>query len=169
MNVLEMYGKIGGTTIFIVILVILYACLYASNPSVFSASLNNSLSLLVQLIPLVAAVYAFTFFINLIPVKPVMDLMKKDEHKWVIAIIGGILSSGPIYMWYPLLSELKAKGLDSKYIIAFLYNRSIKIPLLPLMISYFNLNYVLLLTGLTILFSTINGFVGGIMLRGDEK
>lgn len=78
---------------------------------------------------------------------------------WSVAILGGVASSGPIYMWFPLLADLKEKGAKDSLIVAFLYTRSIKIPLIPLMLHYFTWPFVVVLTAYTILFSIINGLV----------
>ncbi|MEA2074619.1 MAG: hypothetical protein U9O85_02630 [Euryarchaeota archaeon] len=50
---------------------------------------------------------------------------------WFLAISAGIISHGPIYIWYPLLKELRDRGMRSGLIAAFMYSRAIKIPLLP--------------------------------------
>jgi hypothetical protein len=72
-------------------------------------------------------------------------------------ILAGIISTGPIYAWYPFLSNLKEKGVNDGLIAVFLYNRSIKIQFFPLLLSYFSLSYVLTLTLLMIFFSVIQG------------
>jgi len=43
----------------------------------------------------------------------------KGIKKWFFAVIGGVLSSGPIYMWYPLLADLKEKGISNGLIACF--------------------------------------------------
>ena len=62
-------------------------------------------------------------------------------------------------MWYPFLADLKQKGMQPGLIACFLYNRAIKIPLLPAILIYFPLNFVLLLAGLMVLASLIQGIV----------
>ena len=76
----------------------------------------------------------------------------------MIAIFGGIISTGPIYLWYPLLSDLKEKGMKDSFIAAFLYNRAVKIPLMPMMIFYFGIRFTVILTIYIVIFSMINGF-----------
>lgn len=76
---------------------------------------------------------------------------------WLIAITGGIISAGPIYIWYPLLAELKEKGMKTSLVATFLYIRAVKIPLFPLMIYYFGLAFTLFFTLYLIIFSVING------------
>lgn len=77
----------------------------------------------------------------------------------VIAAVFGILSSGPIYVWYPLLAELQKKGMKTGHIAIFLYNRAIKLPLLPLFISYFGIMYAIAVFVSVFLASLLNGYL----------
>ena len=76
---------------------------------------------------------------------------------WLLAIFTGILSHGPIYAWYPILKDLREQGMKIGLITVFLYNRAIKIPLLPLMVYYFGIPFVIILTGYIIIASIVQG------------
>lgn len=76
---------------------------------------------------------------------------------WLLAAVGGVLATGPIYAWYALLQELRAKGMRASLAAVFLYSRAIKLPLLPLMIHYFGTAYTVVLCVYLIVFSIING------------
>lgn len=78
---------------------------------------------------------------------------------WMIALVGGILSHGPAYVWYPMLSDLRDHGARDGLVVAFFYTRSIKLPWLPLMISYFGLVFTVILTLLVILSAWIQGVI----------
>lgn len=78
---------------------------------------------------------------------------------WVWSILGGILSTGPIYLWYPLLNELQQHGVRDGYIAAFIYNRAVKPALLPVFIMYFGIVYVVVLTVIMIIASIFQGVV----------
>ncbi len=78
---------------------------------------------------------------------------------WVASVVGGILSMGPIYAWYAMLSELKEKGMRTALTATFLYSRAIKLPLLPVMIYYFGLPYTLILCLYLVTFAVINGML----------
>jgi len=84
---------------------------------------------------------------------------------WLIAVTGGILSHGPIYMWYPLLADLKAKGMKNNLIATFLYNRAVKIPIIPLLIYYFGWPFFIILTIYMIIASIINGWIVGKLVK----
>ena len=112
--------------------------------------------------PILPIIFGLMFISNLFldPQKIVRCLGAKSGKKgWLISILGGIISIGPIYMWYPLLSDLKGKGMKTSLIATFLYNRAIKIPLMPMMIYYFGWLFTAVLTVNMIIFSIINGFI----------
>ncbi|MGM5480237.1 MAG: hypothetical protein ACQESC_02145 [Nanobdellota archaeon] len=79
----------------------------------------------------------------------------------LLSVGAGIISTGAIYMWYPLLAELQQKGMSWKNITIFLYNRSIKLQLLPVMLVYFSTTFVITLLIVTIIISFIQGSVLG--------
>lgn len=76
---------------------------------------------------------------------------------WLLAAVGGVLATGPVYAWYPLLGELREKGMHPSLAAVFLYSRAIKLPLLPVMIHYFGGAYTLVLCFYILGFSAING------------
>ena len=84
---------------------------------------------------------------------------EKGIKKWFFAVVGGIISLGPIYVWYPLLKDLRDKGLDEGLIACFLYNRSIKIVVLPLAVFYFGIQYVAVLCLVMIIASVAQGLL----------
>ncbi len=86
-------------------------------------------------------------------------LEKQGVRKWLYVIVGGILSAGPIYLWYPLLADLNKKGLSYGLIACFLYNRAIKIPLLPVAIFYFGWKYIIVLNFVMIFASIFQGII----------
>jgi uncharacterized membrane protein YraQ (UPF0718 family) len=47
---------------------------------------------------------------------------------WIIALVGGVLSHGPAYIWYPLLADLRKNWARVGLVVAFFYTRSIKLP-----------------------------------------
>ena len=66
---------------------------------------------------------------------------KSNKKLWLFSIVSGIISMGPIYLWYPIMKELLDKGLKYRYVAVFLYNRGIKLQLLPMLILYFGITY----------------------------
>jgi len=128
----------------------------------FFAALKFLWRLIIQLMPIFALVFAIMFVTNyyLRPELVIRHVGKEAGFKkWLIMIAAGILSSGPVYAWYPWLSDLRDKGISNGLLATFLYNRAIKISLLPLFISYFSLTFVVLLTILMIIFSVLQGII----------
>ena len=70
-----------------------------------------------------------------------------------------------LFMLGILLRDLRNQGMKSSLIAAFLYNRAIKIPLLPLMIYYFGTRFVLIF----ICYIVVASIVQGMIIQRVEK
>jgi len=147
---------------FMIGVLLIYVIIYVINPTKTYLALSFFKNLLIKIIPIIILIFILTTLINYF-VKPktlIKYLGKKSGIKgWIITIIAGILSTGPIYTWYPLLKDLQKQGMRTGLITAFLYNRAVKIPLLPLLILYFGLIYSIILTIMIVLVSVIQGIV----------
>ncbi len=160
--------KIGSQWIFLILVVFLYLILCFFNLSLVKESLVGFTDLFLKIIPAFVVVFFLMFVFSLFfDSKKTSELIGRQAgiKGWLIAIIGGIISMGPIYMWYPLLADLREKGMRNAFIVVFLYNRAVKIPLLPMMIYYFGLPFVVILTFYMILFSIINGILVGKIVK----
>lgn len=153
--------KIENKYVFLILVGMVYSILFIVSPIVFESSLNYFLNLLVKIIPIFFLVFVLMSMMNYFftPKFVSKHLMEKGIKKWIFVIIGGFLSTGAIYMWYPLLADLKSKGLNYGLISCFLYNRAIKIPLLPLMVFYFSLKYVIVLGIVMVFVSVVQGII----------
>lgn len=76
---------------------------------------------------------------------------------WLLSITMGIVNHDSIYTWYPLLKKLRNHGMRTCLLAVFLYNRGVKIPLPPIMIYYFGIVFVVVLTVYMIIASVIEG------------
>jgi len=123
--------------------------------------MNFFYDIILKIIPVFILVFILMAITNyfITPRFVIKHLKEKGIKKWFFVIVGGILSTGPIYMWYPLLADLKNKGLDYGLIACFLYNRAIKIPLLPLAVIYFSWQYILVLSFVMIFASVVQGII----------
>ncbi|MBN1831267.1 MAG: hypothetical protein JW896_04075 [Deltaproteobacteria bacterium] len=83
----------------------------------------------------------------------------------LLTMTAGILSTGPIYAWYPLLKNLHKRGFPNSLIAVFLGNRSVKPFLLPVMISYFGWAYTLILAVLNVLGTLLTGYSVGFLVK----
>jgi len=118
--------------------------------------------LLDKVLPALALVFVLIFAINLLldPQRVRKYLGKQSGIKgWLTAIVAGILSTGPVYAWYAVLRDLRQKGMRTSLVAVLLYSRAVKLPLLPLLVHYFGLNYTLVLVLYLIGFSVISGLI----------
>ncbi len=148
--------------------VLLYLVLSLFRPQCVLKSVISSGNLLITIIPLLFLVIFFTAIINhLITPKMISKYVGKDSgiKGWLIAIAAGIFSHGPIYLWFPLFKGLRNQGMSSGLVAASLYNRAIKIPLLPLMVHYFGLLFV----GVLMIYMIIASVVEGKLIDMVEK
>jgi uncharacterized membrane protein YraQ (UPF0718 family) len=169
-------SKKNISIIIIAVIFVSYIILFFADRDIFRRSIDKFIILAVQIAPILLLIFIL-MFINFWLIKP--DMVKKYLGKqsgikgYLFSILAGIISVGSVYVWYPLLKDLKKRGMTNKLIAVFIYNRSIKLHLLPLMILYFGVNFSIILTILTILFSLIVGyFVQNIdeeNLREDEQ
>lgn len=146
---------------FLLTIIILYILISIFNQDIYIKSLGFFNQILLKILPIFILIFVLmtlsNYFVS--PSFVIKHLKQKGFKKWVFVIIGGILSSGPIYMWYPLLADLKNKGIDYGLIACFLYNRAIKIPLIPLMLLYFSWKYIFILAIVMIFMSIIQGML----------
>ena len=158
----KIFSKIRGSTWFLILVVFLYLICIIFNSDLCATAFNNFLKLLKDIIPILLIVFTLMFLSNLLlKTKNIVKYLGHDSGVlgYIISIVFGILSAGPIYMWYPLLADFKEKGTKDSLIATFLYNRAIKIQLLPMMIYSFGLKFVIILSIYMIIFSVINGIL----------
>lgn len=103
-------------------------------------------------------IYIFNVFISDAWIQNYLTKKIKFQHYLLIAFVG-ILSTGPIYLWFSYLSKMKKQGMRDDLISLFLYNRSIKLPLIPLLIEYFSFKITIIIMLLIFFFSFINAFL----------
>ncbi len=127
-----------------------------------TVSLEFFLLIIKKIIPVFVLVFVLMVLIDyfISPKKLIKYFGKKAGAKgWVISIVSGLISTGPMYMWYPLLNQMKKKGVKNRFVVTFLYNRAIKLPLLPLLIFYFGWAYTIVLTLVMMVASILQGMM----------
>ena len=133
---------------FLCFVLILYLVLFFFEPDRIIDSLKSSGMMCVKIVPILLVVVAFmgifNFFLN--PKSVTRYIGKASGMRGCFWAIGtGILSHGPIYLWYPLLKQLREQGMRNGLAAVFLYNRAIKIPLLTVMLYYFGTKFVIVM------------------------
>jgi len=145
---------------FLGFVVILYCALCLLHPERTYSSLKISWDIFVSVIPVLFIVVLFMGLLNyFLKPKTIRKHLGKESgiRGWLLAIFVGILSHGPIYVWYPLLRDLRNRGMKTGLVATFLYNRAIKIPLLPIMIFYFGVEFVVVLMAYMVVASIVQG------------
>ena len=87
---------------------------------------------------------------------------------WLIALVAGNISVGNIYFWFPMLKEMKDKGVRPDLIASFLFNRGIKLTWLPVMVLVFGKKYVLVLFVVTTVVSILQGIIIDLLMKKDK-
>ncbi len=147
---------------FLLVVVILYIVVAIFDTTNFTISFDSSIKLLWSLVPIFTFIVFLTAAINyLLKPKQIMKHFGKDSGKkgTLYAILGGILSHGPMYAWYGMLSDMKSHGLRDGLIVTFIYARAVKLPLLPLMIGVFGIGFTIIINIYIIVFSVLQGII----------
>jgi len=116
----------------------------------------------VKILPIFVLIIILTTLINYF-LKPKHIIRHLGEESGVMgvvyAVIGGILSHGPMYVWYGMLEEMREHGLKDGLIATFLYARAVKLPLLPFMIGLFGVTFAVVINLYILLFAILQGKV----------
>ena len=175
MSIKKSQGSMRGTLqsprymlIFPLVVLAIYGILFVLIPEQALVAIRNSgevcLNILLPLVLVFMVMLALNLFVK--PAQIVRLLGSSSNIKGILlSVAAGIVSMGPIYVWYPLLKELREKGASNMPIAVFLYNRAVKPFLLPVMIAYFGWLYVIILTFLTVLASVVNGYFVAILAK----
>ena len=155
---------------FLFAVIVIYVIVACVNHTLFSSSLLFFYKLIIGIVPIFILIFILMTITNFFITPQFITRHFRDPgvKKWIFVIIGGILSTGPIYMWYPLLADLREKGVNNGFIAAFLYSRAIKIPLLPVIVFYFSPKYIIALTIIMIGFSVIQGITVNRMMASKH-
>ncbi len=143
--------KSGGyaSKLFLLAVIAAYGVLAFLYPDKTALALDKSVGILKQIIPILLVVLFLTALLNtLVQPKKIAKYLGKESglKGWAIALAGGLLSHGPSYIWYPILADIRQHGVKNGLMVAFFYAKAIKLPWLPMMISYFGLLFTLVLT-----------------------
>lgn len=154
--------KRPSASISILLLILsIYLIAAFNSKDIFILSLLRAYQLIHLLLPslilMILIMTAMNYHINPKALSKSMEHKNKSKSSWLIAIASGVISTGPIYLWYPLLNELQKHGIKDSLLAAFLYTRAIKLPLLPLMVFYFGLQFTFILNILILALAPLQG------------
>ncbi len=144
------------------LVLILYGITLLTDSSVAYEAFAKSQNLLKVIAPILLLVFFLMALLNtFIKPKAIAKYLGKESGTkgWSFALLGGILSHGSSYVWYPMLSQLRELGARDGLIVAFFYARAIKLPWLPVMVSYFGITFTLVLTFYIVLGAWMQGLI----------
>lgn len=148
--------------IFLGLVAAIYCIVAVTDFTIATRALQTFAGILRQIIPVLVLVFTLMFLIDLF-VKPkaiAKHLGSESGMKgWILAIVAGIIATGPVYVWYSMLADFRKKGMRTALAGVFLYTRSVKLPFIPLMVYYFGGLYTVVLTTYLIIFSVVTGMV----------
>ena len=148
--------------LFLLLVVAAYMVFFMVNAAeAYQALLRGGL-LLVRLIPVFTTVIFMIALVNyfLRPAQIVRWLGRESGRKgWLLSLLAGVVSHGPVYAWYPMIENLRRHGGRDGLLVVFFYSRCIKVPLLPLMVDYFGMTFTAVLTFYTLVGSLAQGWL----------
>ena len=153
--------KFKGMKFLIIVLIAYVVLLFADMPHALSA-LQKGGSILLSLLPLFLLIIILTALINyfLKPKQIIKHFGKDSGAKGIFyALIGGIISHGPMYAWYGMLQDMRSHGLKDGLIATFMYARAVKLPLLPFMVDLFGLLFTIIMTLYILIAAVLQGKV----------
>ena len=157
---------------FLAVVIVIYIATAFIEPALAKKAFGIFSGILLQVVPVLVFVF-FLLFITDLFIKPekIAKYLGSESGVtgWLVAIVAGIISSGPIYVWFPFLSEMREKGMKTGLAATFLYNRAVKVPLLPLMIYYFGFAFTVVLTVYMIVFSVVVGFLTALVVEAGGE
>ena len=147
--------------IFLLLVAVLYLAFWWTAPETTVVAVHISLDVLRRLLLPFFLVFCFMVLFNLFLTPPQFEKTAQNRSgikQTCFAAIAGILSTGPIFAWYPILKEMRERGAAPALVAVFLVNRAVKPALLPMLVSLFGWPFVLLFTFLTVAASFCVGF-----------
>ena len=160
-----------GMALFPVITLAVYGIIAVIMPDKALLAIKSSVNIFFNMLIPLSMIFVLMLLINLFlnPARVAKFFGKGSGIKGIVlSAAAGIISTGPIYAWYPLLKDLREKGAGDSSIAIFLYNRAVKPFLLPVMVAYFGWLYVVILTILTVLASVAIGYSVDTFMKADQ-
>ncbi|SDO94702.1 permease [Desulforhopalus singaporensis] len=148
--------------LFFALVFLAYIVLLITNREQAAAALYRSGVVFTKVLPILMLVIVLTSLLNYVlqPKKIAAHLGQQSGIKgWLWALASGVVSHGPMYAWYPLFEELLEHGMKKGLIVTFFASRTIKLPLLPMMIDYFGWQFSLILSLYILLTALAQGWI----------
>lgn len=147
---------------FFLLMCLLYVVAFIVTPQKTMTAFGNFVQAFVQMLPVLILVF-LVMFVGYIFLKPEMihRYLGEDSGKrgWFAACVASIFFSGPTYILFPYLKELKAQGMKNSLIAVFLNNRNVQPAFVPVMIYYFGLRFAVVFCFLVLGYALLSGLL----------
>ncbi|MBN2566759.1 hypothetical protein JXB02_01580 [Candidatus Woesearchaeota archaeon] len=147
-----------------IILASVVLCAYAvtglSDPQLLGQALQTAAGMALRILPPFAMVFAILVALDRwLDPKALKRLLGAGSgaRGWMLILLSGIVSAGPLYAWFPALAHAKGEGVSEGRIAGFLYARAVKPALLPVMILYFGAWYAAVFSAGIIMLAIVQG------------
>jgi len=147
---------------------LIYLFVYFLNKDYALIAFNDFGGMIFKVVPAITSVFVVMFLVNLFVTSKVIKkyLGKSSGVKGVLySLLASSFISGPPYILFPLLRDLKRSGMKDSLIATFLYNRNVQVSFVPLMIFYFGIKYTLVISFYIIMFAVLNGLIIGKIMK----
>lgn len=155
---------------FLITMCLVYGFAFVVMPEKAEVAFGHFLHSLIQMLPILTFVF-LVMFVGYVFLKPEMihTYLGKDSGKrgWIAACLASIFFSGPTYILFPYLKELKAQGMQNSLIAVFLNNRNVQPAFVPVMIYYFGLHFALVFSFLALSYALLSGILVGYFVKDD--
>ena len=152
----------------LIIVCCLYLYSFAAFPGATVLALRSFLDSLAAVLPILAVVF-FVMFLGQLFLSPSTVSRYVGEHSgakgWLVVLLGSIFMSGPQYVMFPLLRELKAQGMKNSLIAVFLNNRNVQPAFVPVMAFYFGMPFTVTFSLLVLAYALLSGLMVGYLVK----
>ncbi len=155
---------------FLITMCLAYGFAFVIVPEKSEVAFGHFLHSLVQMLPVLVFVF-LVMFVGYLFLKPEMihEYLGKDSGRrgWVAACLASIFFSGPTYILFPYLKELKAQGMQNSLIAVFLNNRNVQPAFVPVMIYYFGIRFAVVFSVLALAYALLSGVLVGHLVKDE--
>ncbi len=141
--------------LFIIIVTVLYVCMFAIRPDTGLASVKNSVYYIREMIMIMPVVFVLTALLDAwVPKEQIMRFLGKEAgiKGAVFALVLGSISAGPIYAAFPLCVMLHKKGASIRNLVVILSAWAvIKVPMLLNELKFLGFKFMAVRWVLTVL------------------
>jgi uncharacterized membrane protein YraQ (UPF0718 family) len=163
-------GRAGW--LFLILVLVLYGLCALWQPDQVGQAAATAMRMLVNLLPVLLLVFGLLLLSHWwLDERRIRRYFGREAGRrgWLMAVLAGVLSMGPIYPWFALVADWRQRGMSPALAGVFLYSRGLKLALLPMLAHYFGLAYTIVLSAYMLLFALLVGWAMHLLLgEGDN-